>query len=264
MKKRQEWPTPLFVKVENIRTGDVLLTFGNGAKSRLGMLFSTSTLIAFFTRGRYSHAAIFVNQGDIFESYRNLVGPVRLETGHATFSGKRHRVVRIPHNPTLAEIWRHRKNLAHHEWDEAIPQIMKEDFGTNYSLLARMVNLSTRIGWARPVAITIARLLDRRGRSPVPGTFCSELVAKFYAKRNLPLFESTMLPEAVTPEALSHSLLEIVPDVIIPMSELIDYQLEAPESVIAEETRQMNFFRVIEIEARRQNSELKRLSGDSR
>jgi hypothetical protein len=248
-------PEPLFVCVSDVHEGDVLLTRGT---EKLSMW------IAFFSRGRFSHAGIFVHPSMILEALGDVVDFEYLETGHATIEGRgRVRVVRIPHEPIHAEIWRHPKcTMSWSNFNEISYRVTKELYGKNYSLWVRVVRLMDRFALARPAVEYAARIVDWIGRkqSPVPGPFCSELVAVFFKHLQLNLFDPQRSPETVSPENLANSNLRRVDQIIVPASVLTDYTAELPDPREEERRKQsvenMNSFRDVEERERRRSVRL--------
>jgi Orthopoxvirus protein of unknown function (DUF830). len=203
--------------MEALRAGDILLTLGSEKKS---------AAIAQFSKGQYSHAALCLNQSVIFESDGGLIGDKLLQNlGSAIIDTKRVFLSGIPGNPVQCAVYRHPDidTVSSVRFEEAMGQEMSESYGKDYSEKYRLVPLAQ----CGPV---MKRLLDAYFRfehrskyaDSISGPFCSELVAKFYERLQLPLFSEAKRPDQISPNDLANSALERRDDVVLRSNELTE------------------------------------------
>ena len=91
---------------------------------------------------------------------------------------------------------------------------MRESYGKDYSELYRLVQLSNLPPQVQPLLASFLRLFENEEK--IPGPFCSELVARFFARLGLSLFDPDRPPEQVSPNALATSKLGLVEGAAVP------------------------------------------------
>jgi hypothetical protein len=212
-------PETLLLRQDMIMPGDVLLTHG-GAK--------ISKVIAQLDGGRFSHAAVFVSPVDLFESY-DMVAHASIESvGHTIIGGKKVYLARLPRNPVQAELWRH-PDAGSITWDifkEVYAKVLEEQWGYDYPPYARLVPLARLPAFVKWLA---KKWYKNRPKSPIPGDFCSELVARFYERLNLPLFDGSRATDGVSPNDLAKSKLQMVKGAILRREEIESFYPQPSE-----------------------------------
>jgi hypothetical protein len=98
---------------------------------------------------------------------------------------------------------------------DAVRFLMEEDLGKNYSELFRLVAVLDLDHSVSSILTSISHALEKKLETNVPGPFCSELIAKFYQRLNLQLFDDQRPPERVSPNDLASSRLCPVSDVVV-------------------------------------------------
>ena len=231
-----------FIKVGAFRAGDVVLSRGRGRDA---------CVTAFFTGGRYSHAAIFLpfrlddqtvqHSGrevhlkggvhlDLVEADERDVGAVPPRRLTIVFGdGRRHDVIRLPgrHAPRAAMLLRHpaMQSVDPDAIEQAALAFNDAELRRQYSPMDR---LAGPLPLPEPVKRLVGRVLLARNPNPegpaLPGCFCSELVAKFFERLDIPLFATAVAPAKLAPNHLvpSWSLLQVVPDAIISTADIPD------------------------------------------
>jgi hypothetical protein len=197
-----EFLPPLILRTDLLRRGDVLLTRG-GEKD--------SALIARLSDGPFSHAALVVNKAMTFESDGGLIGhrPISL-LGLGEVAGQFRPLGRIPGEAKDGAVYRHplMEKVPKDEFRTALAAQMGESYGKDYSELYRLVQLSNLPPQVQPLLASFVRLFENEEK--IAGPFCSELVARFFARLGLSLFDPDRPPEQVSPNALATSNLVLV------------------------------------------------------
>ncbi|KQQ86380.1 hypothetical protein [Massilia sp. Leaf139] len=216
---------------EAVRPGDVLLTRGDSLMSEG---------IVTVTGGRFSHAALWLPvSGSDFDPGFGLDGVILAEAdglgvgftpmvprafeNPATFSTLL--AYALPGNPRAYKLLRHPgiAALPRERLQAASQSLQDAHFSRAYSRLRRLVDASGLPAAALPAARGVMGLIDglRKTRGE-PGSFCSELVALYYAELGLPLFADSRAPANVSPNDLDAGdcLLEEVPDAFADLQQL--------------------------------------------
>jgi hypothetical protein len=202
-----------------VKAGDVLLTFGGT---------SLSKVIAGLSGGSFSHAAIFVSPLDLFESY-DLVAHTSIEpVGQATINGKKVYLAVFPHNPVRAELWRHpeAESISWERFQEVYARILKDQWGFDYPPYAHLVPLALLPDFVKEYA---KDLFKNYPKSPIPGDFCSKLVARFYDHLGLRLFDEIREVDSVGPNDLTNSKLVQVKGAVLRRGEIVDFRPQPGE-----------------------------------
>lgn len=206
---------PYYLIIEKLRSGDVLLT--RGTTPRAG-------LIAYGTKGQYSHAALWVvpKEGVIpilMEADSVGVGPTFLPTVTLTGPDGRPIFAYALSDLEAISLLRHPRiqDLDPGVVSEVTEELVEDVSSRRYSALVRlsdMLDTSYLRGPARKLfaAIDVVNR-DPRGHQ---GIFCSELVAMYFERLSLPLFEGRP-PSAMSPNHLAEAAsgLQPVTDAII-------------------------------------------------
>jgi hypothetical protein len=207
---------PLYLRFDKISYGDVLLT-----RSGTGEGF----VIAGITKGRFSHAALWL-------PYRNEslglvpehIGLLLAEAddagvGTSGFALKsiRHRsgelIAVIPlYNVVAAKLLRHPRltSLSLELILEATERLQDGEFFKAYSLLGRLADAAHHFPLLQSFVRDYLRSHEIADERIVYGSFCSELVAKFFELLQLPLFETTREANTISPNDLNRSHLSEV------------------------------------------------------
>jgi uncharacterized protein Yka (UPF0111/DUF47 family) len=190
--------------------------------------------IAAVTGGRFSHAAIWLPrveikahltgiwQLELFESEDSGIGqtslPKILFTEH---NGTDELGVLLP-NTADAALYRHPTTevIKPKLLEEAANRLREKEQYLGYSELDRLAQAANKTPWLKPYIVSFLRSHDNRDISLIPGSFCSELVAKYFEELELPLFHSHRSTDTVAPNDLSDSLLKEVEGAISSMSQL--------------------------------------------
>jgi hypothetical protein len=208
------------IRVDRLRPGDVLLTRGSD---------KYSSPIASGTGGLYSHAALWLPRLgaeppyaepfdlQLFESEDLGVGETHLAEAFVTTSDGQRFLARLVPDALAIGLFRHPRieALDPAELGVAARRLRESDEHLGYSELDR---LALAVDWSpllRSRLAAVLRTKDDRDIALVPGPFCSELVAKYFAELQLQLFDEARLPEQVGPNHLAASRLQEVPDAII-------------------------------------------------
>ncbi|MFB0493594.1 hypothetical protein ABIE45_006250 [Methylobacterium sp. OAE515] len=204
---------PLIVSAA-VQAGDILLTRGPGHES---------ALIAAATGGLYSHAAIWLpfrledEDGKIvgqslhlIESDDHGVGesyPERLYLEGEIF----HRQLCYCTAPgTKSALLLRHKNIhlvSQEEIISATRSLKESEFYKAYSELHRLLEATKFVPTVRKALELFLRFQDRADINLVTGSFCSELVAKFFKLLNLDLYNFDQAPSSISPNDLSRSAL---------------------------------------------------------
>src|SRR5262249_58065811 len=88
----------IFLRVNMLQSGDVLLMRGGGLDSKA---------IAKYSGGEFSHAAIVVNQALTYESDGDIIGHRRLWLGWGALAGQQEPLVHLQTNPKQLSVYRH-------------------------------------------------------------------------------------------------------------------------------------------------------------
>lgn len=178
-----------------------------------------SGFIAGLTRGDYSHAALVVSGPVTYESDGNIIGHRMLAPfGHVRIDNTYFSLVRRPGNPLTCGVYRHplMDTITPKQFSSALQQEMRHSHGRDYSQLHRLVPLAEGLGIIRPVMERLLKIHDGFQRAPkVHGPFCSELVALFYERLGLRLFEVGEKTGIPSPNDLATSKLIKIDNVIL-------------------------------------------------
>ena len=236
------------LKLDTVRAGDVLLTRARGWESRS---------IALLTWGPYSHAAIFLSYRHPPFRYEDPAGggmtlPERTEVElveaddygsarapslrplHLRFGGNTWHVARLPGEVATAVLLRHPaiSSVNQEMLERAASVFDGAELWRSYPTIDRLVGT---LPWPRPIKRVVRHVLSavprtlsavlRPPKDPVlSGSFCSELVAKFFEQLPIPLFSAPIASEEVSPNRLmpARSFLEIVPDAFFTAADIPD------------------------------------------
>jgi len=205
------------LRLNALRAGDVILTRG---------LEKMSTAIAHLSDGEFSHAALCTAANIVFESDGGLVGFKVLENlGWTKTIHGEGQLGRLPDAAKNCAVYRHPKmqSVSADRFAAVLEQEMLESFGKHYSEMFRLIRLANINDSAKHLVGSFLRLHHRWYlKDNIPGPFCSELVARFYKRLDLPLFQSGKLPDQISPNDLTRSLLIRVNDAVLTRDQLID------------------------------------------
>jgi len=197
----------LFLDVDLIQPGDVVLERGTG---------TDSAWIARATGGPFSHAALVVDRGFLFESDDEGVGytPLTLERVERRATGRR-RLSRLPHvrEAVVLRFPRLTDKRARDLGDDLVEALGPLD-GKEYPAWSALA-AATPGGWLGKqlgrVVLSIADWYENT-QVVVPGPFCSEVVAGVFAdvmpRRRL--FDKPRDPTRVNPNSFLESRLRPV------------------------------------------------------
>ena len=208
------------IRVDGLRPGDVLLTRGSDKHS---------SPIASGTGGLYSHAALWLPRVgaeppyaepfdlQLFESEDLGVGETHLAEAFVTTRDGQRFLARLVPDALAIGLFRHPRidALDPAELGVAARRIREADEHLGYSELDRLALAIDGSPVLRRRLAALLRARDDRDIALIPGPFCSELVAKYFAELGLQLFDEARSPEQVSPNHLAASRLEEVPDAII-------------------------------------------------
>jgi hypothetical protein len=214
------------IRVDRLRPGDVLLTRS---------LDKHTSFIAPGTGGLYSHAALWLPRLgaeppyaepfdlQMFESEDLGVGETHLAEAFVTTSDGRRFLARLVPDALAIGLFRHPEigALDPAELGAAARRLRESDEHLGYSELDRLALAVDGAPVLRRRLAAVLRTRDDRDIALVPGAFCSELVAKYFAELRLLLFDDPRPPEEVSPSHLAESRLQEVPDVIIPSGSVV-------------------------------------------
>jgi hypothetical protein len=195
MNKNSNLPE-VILRVELLRKGDVLLSRGRDPKSEV---------IAKFSGGQFSHAALCVSPQMTFESDMGVIGHRLIHIlGTADVGKDRTTVGEAPGQPEYCAVYRHpmMSQVSRRKFAKALALEMEESFGKDYSELYRLVELSDLSEGVQSLAMRALRFWERNSEK-IHGPFCSELVNRFFNRLGLPLFDDERPPNKVTPNALA-------------------------------------------------------------
>jgi hypothetical protein len=246
-----------FLRVAKLLPGDVLLSRGADPES---------DQIARFTFGPFSHAAIYVTFGAVFEAIDDGVGFTGLEfakhcdygvgylldvSQYANLEVRRHPEVEKQCS-TAAGTDRVMKTLA---------EVLIPENGKEYPPLSTLAHAVPMVPSfvVYPFLLVVARRLGE-GSKTVPGLFCSQLVCKAltslgaYPLRTGP-FGRRLPPHKISPNHLQfrRSLLSPVPDAIVDDSFLCEEREADP---LRQARRQVEHARMLNEAKRRQAESL--------
>ena len=208
----------VLVRADLLKLGDVVLSRGR---------FDESNIIAWATRGRFSHAALIVNPMEVFEADDSGAGVGAPVSVLALVSGVSERWIGFECQERQLTVLRHPELAQKPAADlrENLCDFWKRYRDLYYASADRLAN-PLRLPW--PFGAITAIVLRRKLRESRPfgsGVFCSELVASFYRDNGLPLFAGRSRlsdwlarrwrPDQISPNDLSRSVLTPVDDVIV-------------------------------------------------
>ncbi|MBL9113925.1 MAG: hypothetical protein JNJ83_02890 [Verrucomicrobiaceae bacterium] len=196
-------PSHLLIATNELQRGDVLLMHGGGKDAKA---------ISHFTGGPYSHAALCLGGHGIWESDGDIIGTkFMVSVGYCHRDGRQLLLATIPGNPESCEVYRHSgmAEISEERFMEVFAAEVRRFHGMNYSEYRRLLPM-VKAGWFwKRILYWVASRRDRRAvGKKVHGAFCSELVASFYARLGLSLFDEPKELAAVTPLTLAQSKLE--------------------------------------------------------
>lgn len=219
-----------FLRIDLLRPGDVILTHG-GAKS--------SKVIATGTRGRFSHASMFINGQVKLESTSDGVGYTIIKFSkieyHPNYEDIRKCYWLLEDISSLKQIKILRHDDLKNENNEALSaklfKLLQKDFGKEYSL-KELAYASSKNVFIRYIVKTILSVVDRfRKVSPInPGPFCSMLIAQMYSELGIELFKRSRLPNETNPNDFVDSNLNEVRGVICNEDPTIENEKELLQS----------------------------------
>jgi hypothetical protein len=231
----------LVLRTERMQPGDILLTRGAGAQSALIDFATrpTSPGIAGKPPG-YSHAAIIISQSSTFESDGGIVGFRAIRgLGWIMLEGKDCYIAEIPGKPTFCRLYRHplMGNVSPNLLRETFDSEIRNSWGKDYSEYHRLVRLAfpdvSTLGRTKNVVANAVALLEEWFiYDKLHGPFCSELIARIFSRLDLPLFNGTVAPDKVTPNALAQSNLSYLPDVVLDGSTVQGFRPEPDSGLI--------------------------------
>jgi hypothetical protein len=211
---------------ELLRAGDVLLTRGVGREA---------VAIAMGTGGPFSHAAIWLPRVgntlnaqriaylELFESEDLGLGATPLQRVEVLVTNGSRKIGLLIPNITAASIYRHPgiQYLDDTTLEHAANRLRSKEEHLGYSELDRLALAAKTLG-LRSFLENYLRSKDKRDVYLVPGSFCSELVAKYFQEVKLGLFWPEKRPENVSPNDLSRSFLEHTDGIIIHDEEVVE------------------------------------------
>lgn len=242
--------TRRYLRAKELLPGDVLLSRGAGPES---------DAIARYTFGPYSHAAVYIHFGVIFEAIADGVGFTGLEIVRWCDAGRGYLL--DVSNYACLEVRRHPILAAEcatvegqRSVSERLGRFLVPENGKQYPPLTA---LAYAVPWAPAVVVRpfLGVAAQRMGEQKViaAGMFCSQLVCEALKKLNgEPLqhgfFGRTLPSRNVSPNHLRspQSLLQVVPDVVVdstfPCDEpeldpVREHQRQAEETRMLQEAR---------------------------
>jgi hypothetical protein len=212
-------PDTLLLRQDLVRSGDVLLTYGRGSESKT---------IAAVTSGEFSHAAVFISPLDLLESF-DLVAHSSIDpVGQAVIQGKRVFLARLPHDPLRATLWRHPSAdaVSRERFAKAYSRLLEEQLGMDYPPRDRLVHLAQVPTFLKD---RLKKHYHGRAQTPIPGDFCSQLVARFYEYLKVPLFDDRRGPDKVSPNHLAECKLTQVAGAILGLRDVPGFKPQPME-----------------------------------
>jgi hypothetical protein len=199
-----------YLRTEIVKPGDVILSRSSGKESKI---------IAKFTRGRYSHAALVCNPSVRFESLSDGIGFTWSDISRAEYHEDEGfwLLEDISHYSDIA-VYRY-PNLSKEKEDAVKATLLKlvdTFYGLEYPDLTHLADASSPSPTLRRLAAVLLRYFGKKTQKTpiIPGPFCSELVALVFDSLGLPLFDSNRPAKTISPNDLSRSRLRLVPNAI--------------------------------------------------
>jgi hypothetical protein len=206
-----------------LKPGDVVLVRSVGWES---------TLIARASGGDYSHAALVCEDNELFEADDEGAGFTHLSDVLAKVNESCVSWARLRHDCDRLIVLRHPQLSSRYPdgggpagllVKEAVRKAAQSYFGGPYSKMERLAEASRlpeALAGLRPLLAWLLRVgtETRDINSPLPGVFCSELVALVFQKElGLPLFAEDRPPVTISPNDLTpdKSLLVAVPGAVV-------------------------------------------------
>jgi hypothetical protein len=220
--------TPL-LKFDAVQAGDVLLSRGRNLAPHV---------IAKLSGGKYSHAALWVlpmvhpsragSAPELVEADDLGVGVTPLR--HLFLHLNRREletVARLPGDVDAAVLLRHPriKSLTDTALENATSEFRAGEFFRSYPSFHRLIGASSLPGVVKPLLrLPLSALYATTKEAVAPGSFCSELVAKFFRQLGLSVFDYEIEPERVSPNHFVRpgSCLCSVPEAFVNVSDLQD------------------------------------------
>lgn len=214
-------PYAPFLRMNKVQLGDVLLSRASGKKVE-------TKLIAKMTKGVYSHAAVFISFKErpdgkptmlqLIEAEDLGVGWTGLDPFLLALDGERFEdVAPPPGNPEKAALLRHPQisSVPLPQLIEASRKIRDEQLFMAYPPLDRLVDATPFPAFIKAV-VRRAAAREKYEHDPLAiGSFCSQLVAKFYELLPVSLFDIRRPANEISPNALAASKLVEVKDAVI-------------------------------------------------
>ena len=195
------------LRLRSLQAGDVLLTQG---------LDLQAAAVAAFSGGDFSHAGVWlpIATGDpssmarswpglqLVESDQLGVGPSLPTTLSIRENGRSREQVALLRHVRSASLVRHPElsAVSPEILAQAAASLAETHFYRSYSRRARLVRASNLPLAAQVVVGQVIAIADPN--DPLPGAFCSELVAQFFKLLGLPLFDDDPLPATLSPSRL--------------------------------------------------------------
>ncbi len=203
VERRRPWTGPLYLDVQQLRPGDVLLTrkWSHPAKAAA-------------TRGPFSHAALYLSSCLLLESDRTGVGPSPLLIHRVEVRADGRRVLSRLAGISRAIVLRHLA-LAEVDSDEGVSdrlfKVAEPFLGREYSELQELAETLAQ-GHSRNVARVLLGMIDKASgkRKVLPGPFCSQFVAELLKAVGCPAFEEGVDLVTVSPNSFLASTLKPV------------------------------------------------------
>lgn len=218
----------VFILVEKLRPGDVILCMGGEKFSKL---------IANVTQSSFSHAILVVSENRWFEADDDGVGFSDAWALGGFIRGNKvySRVAELP-GYTNARVLRHPALSTHDpkEIESALIKTLQPWDGGDYSDFRRLaypLEVTGKSSWWVRLGLAFYQWKERRRN---PGMFCSEVVARAYEALatslrlgTLSLFATTRRADMVAPGHLATSNLEAIKNIVFDVTTLpAGYQLE--------------------------------------
>ncbi|ELY4321657.1 hypothetical protein SNN76_001317 [Cronobacter turicensis] len=194
-----------WLKVSAVRPGDILLVQNPGLQSA-GIRFADGSL--------FSHAALWMHSGEQFQPERlaeadgHGIGFTDLPVITIDNEGVKSEVWLMPGNPRHCKLLRHRdiESVPESIAKQAAEEMRNDWFYSDYAYLHRLADASRHPPAVRRLYSVMLQGIDRvaskkHGRKTL---FCSELVAVYYEKIGLTLFDPPKDPALVSPASLAH------------------------------------------------------------